>query len=982
MKRCFVVALAIGVASGVAASAVAAQVIPRLPTRQAPQRPAPRDTTHDSLAVKWPTPDSIAQGLLNKPNYSITRYQSDTAFFDAEHRVIDLLAAGKRRAVVDRDGQVVSSDSGIYYTQASHNIITGGNYVLSNPASGQADAKGHGIFSYDLNEKSGLFTNAYLPVDNGSIWYIYVHKALVVGDTTNAKQSVAYVGGGTMTSCDDSIPDYHIEFREAKKMGNTIAARPAILYLKDIPVMWLPFMFTDTRNGRHSGILAPQFGIGDIVRNSPTYRRNVEHAGYYWALNDYMGFGTWLDWRSAAGAVPGDPGWLKLNADWDYKWLDRFIDGRIGLSKTMQRDGLTNNAISWTHSQSFSHDSRLTTNVNWVSSTTLQRQNTFNPYSALATISSQASYQTKFGPASVSIGATQKQYPGRQQVDRSFPTLSITSTPIGRGDWFTWTPTFSYTRSDVLHMDQPGLGAYDFFLNPLGVRDSTPNTHRGSSQSAITFDTPIQIFGREFRNSFRINQQRNDFPQQFQIYDLETGAVTGTRIYAATYRTDVDWMPDIHLPSLFGQNRFNLSQSLSLQNVDPGPYWVADERTNGKYVSQSKRVTVGLAASPTLFALFSPGFGPFARIRHSITPQISYSYAPKSTVSDEYLLALGRTKFGYLGALQQNLLTFGLSQNFEAKLRASTDTAGAEGRKIQLLSINMTPLSYDFDRARHEHSAKRGLTTETWGYSLRSDLVPGFDFSSNYSLFQGSALSDTAVFKPVLTSVAASFSMGRDQNPLAVFARLFGRAAPAPAELGTTAPGQAQADAMQAQALAAQSVAGRSQAPSRYMIPSTQGWRATFSFSRSSPRAPVGSNVIDFDPTVRCQQIAGTNPFLLDACLASQRAQPTTDTPVTSLTAGGPAYKIPPTTSLNGNINFNLTDKWTAGWQTTYDFEHHEFASHIVSLQRDIHDWRAIFGFTQSPNGNFAFNFTISLKPEPEIKFDYNRATVRSGTFP
>ena len=86
--------------------------------------------------------------------------------------------------------------------------------------------------------------------------------------------------------------------------------------------------------------------------------------------------------------------------------------------------------------------------------------------------------------------------------------------------------------------------------------------------------------------------------------------------------------------------------------------------------------------------------------------------------------------------------------------------------------------------------------------------------------------------------------------------------------------------------------------------------------------------------------------------------------------------------SLNSNISFNLTAKWATQWQTTYDLERHEFASQIVSLQRDMHDWRAIFGFTQSPNGNFAFNFTIALKAEPDLKFDYNRATVRTGAPP
>jgi hypothetical protein len=305
---------------------------------------------------------------------------------------------------------------------------------------------------------------------------------------------------------------------------------------------------------------------------------------------------------------------------------------------------------------------------------------------------------------------------------------------------------------------------------------------------------------------------------------------------------------------------------------------------------------------------------------------------------------------------------------------------------VRLLSINMSPMGYDFERARDArskgHSPYAGLTSETWGYQLSSDLLPGFDFSSSYSLFEGSTLSDTAKFKPILTNISASFSVGRDQNPLTVFSRLFGQAVPQ--AQASPNPGvdqvRGRADDPQAQALAAQPVAGSGRSGDRFLLPTTQGWRASFTFSRSSPRQPSGSNVIDYDPRARCAAVAGANTLVFDACLSQQRAQPTTDTPVTSGTAGGPAYRIPPTTSLNGNVNFNLTPKWTAAWQTTYDFERHEFASHIVSLQRELHDWRAIFGFTQSPNGNFAFNFTIALKAEPDLKFDYNRATVRSGS--
>ena len=73
-----------------------------------------------------------------------------------------------------------------------------------------------------------------------------------------------------------------------------------------------------------------------------------------------------------------------------------------------------------------------------------------------------------------------------------------------------------------------------------------------------------------------------------------------------------------------------------MANIDPGPMWVASERTDGKYVSQGKRFTYGLSASPTLYHLAFSGFGPFQAIRHSITPTMSWQGAPAAQVSDEY----------------------------------------------------------------------------------------------------------------------------------------------------------------------------------------------------------------------------------------------------------------------------------------------------------------------------------------------------------
>jgi hypothetical protein len=79
-------------------------------------------------------------------------------------------------------------------------------------------------------------------------------------------------------------------------------------------------------------------------------------------------------------------------------------------------------------------------------------------------------------------------------------------------------------------------------------------------------------------------------------------------------------------------------------------------------------------------------------------------------------------------------------------------------------------------------------------------------------------------------------------------------------------------------------------------------------------------------------------------------------------------------------MNFHLTPKWAGSWSTNYDFHAHKFGSHVVTLQRELHDWRAIFGFTQAQNGNFAFNFHIALTAAPDLKFDYDKQTYRSVT--
>jgi hypothetical protein len=937
-------------------------------------------TRADSSVMVWQAPDSVMRALMAKQGYDVTKFQGARVTYDANTKDLRLDASKDQRAAVDRNGQTMATDKTIFYNQATNTTTNQGCYELNLPGSTDAPIKGCGEVTYNSGDRSAQFTRANVPFNNGENWFLYVNAGAAQIDTTKDGKSAStiFVRGGRITSCPDSIPDYYFSASTLKRTPNgTVIARNVVLYIGDVPTLWLPFIFQNVRTGRVSGLLTTRFGLSDIVRNSPTYHRNIENFGYYWAMNDYMDGTAWLDWRSGGGgANTTDAGWVKLNGRWDYNWLDRFLGGSIATNYWFLGNGSRNLGITWGHSQQFSNEGRLNLDLNYVTNTTVQRQNTFDPYQSLATISSQANYSRKLGPASISIGGSRRQYPGRRQVDQTFPTFQVSTVPLKLGSHVTWSPTFSFTSSASLNVDRTSIFQVQYAAG--GLADTIK---RNDYTTAITFNSPLKVFEQDLSNSFSLRSTRQQAPELVKIYDVTTGDSVDTRIYSELYQTDLDWTPTFALPP-FRSNKWNLSPGVSLANTDPGAFCVATERTNGRYVCQSKRMTYSVGATPTLYGLFG-GFGPFEAFRHTLTPSLAYSYAPQGHVSDDYLLATRRSRKGYLGALRVNAVSFGLNTSVEAKLAG--DSARGGGTKIKVLGLSMSPFSYNFERlhAAEVTSTKwwRGLTTERFSYSVTSDLLPGVQFSSDYSLFQGSTTTDTAVFSPFRESMSASVNFSREANPLAMLAKLFGKAAPpaqhapvVPVDPSITPDQQAQA-----RELVASPVAGSRSAGERFVTPPSGGWRLSLTLSSSRMRPPKGGTVVETSPELICKARANNDPFLYDACLSIERNRPTDTNPFHI--NGAPVYLQPSTMNIGANLGFNLTPRWSVSWNTNYDAQRHEFATHVVNLQRDLHDWRAIFGFSQSVNGNFAFNFSIGLKAQPDLKFDYARNSIRSQTF-
>jgi hypothetical protein len=934
--------------------------------------PVARDTTKSDSTktkelIKWNEGDSIADALLTRAGYEATRYQGVHVRFDAKSRTLYLEG---EPAGVSRGLTLLVGDTIVYNDSTKLIVARGDTLILRDPTQGTSDVVALGELKYNVAARRGSVTNISTSLATGGEWFVHAPVAAFVGDTVRGRQTAFYARNGSITSCDDSIPDYHFQAKEIKMVSkNIMVARPAVLYIGDVPVMWLPFIFQDMRSGRRSGILTPRFGLSEIFRNSPTYRRHLENLGYYFAVNDYSDAQVSLDWRSGANTAPGDPGWVRLNGEWRYRWLNRFVTGRMAVSKLAQRDGSGNTAISWGHQQDFSQSTHLTTDINYVTNTVIQRQTTFDPRQVLATIQSHVNYQQQFGPAQFAIGGDRRQYPGRSEITQDFPNFSISTPTIGVAKWLDWTPTLNVTNQQQFKVDQTGPFAFRFF-DRNGVRDSS-QVKANARVTQLSFGTPLKIFGFSWSNSFRVADQENNSPVTIAVLDRNDPTVKHDRVFARTFSTGIDWQTSFGLPTLL-PNSFKLAPTIGISNVDPHDYWLRTEQTQGVYIHQSKRLSYGLAASPTFFGLF-PGIGGISRFRHSISTRVGFQYSPAASVNPEFLSALNISPIGYVGNLAQEQVSLQLSQDLEAKLQTSDTSSTAEPRKVKLLSVNFSPLTYDFERKRK--TGRSGFTTDFFNYDLSSDLLPGFRLGVNYSLFQGTVLSDTAVFKPFRTGIDASFSVNSQSGVFAALSRIFGKAVPA----GTPQVERLNPNSDDAltQRLASTPVAGSAVRNQQYALPETRGWQASFTFSQSRQRPPVGNGlIIEEDPRTKCAGLI-SNPFVYDQCILTQSTQPVGAVPIGRLTAGGPFIRTPGQEYLTSQMGFHITPKWSAQWGTTYDFTGHQFSSQQVTLQRQLHDWRSIFAFTRGPNGNFAFNFFIALNAEPDIKFNYDKATYR-----
>jgi hypothetical protein len=854
-------------------------------------------------------PDSVTAALLQREGYRITRYSADSVRFLVPDKEIRL--AG--HSLVQRDLSTLEADS-VRYLQTSCEMRAAGSPRLFDQ-SGVVIGEG---MRYDACNKAGIIRRANTEYPEGSATW-YVRGDIAVDNEENR----SYLAHATITSCDLADPHYHFAARDVKWVSRDImVSRPAVLYIADVPILWLPFIFQDLRKGRRSGLIPPQFGINDIVRNSRSYQRHVSNLGYYWAIGDYADAQGTIDWYAQ--------NFVALNGRVRYRWLDRFITGGLAYSELRQTSGGVSRRISLSHSQDFSLTSRLTANLDYASSSSIISRNAVDPILAVATIDSRLNYSRRFAGGTLAIGGSRTQSLDKPQVTMSFPVVAFAPQPIALGRDVTWSPSFNFTNSTLESGPSAGL----LYSGP-----GAPDTLRSSNRSTtLSVGTPLRLGKWNWSNSLSLADVWSNARTQITFRDPADTTRSITRSYAETYSTSLDWSTGINLPVVF-QGSWNLSPRMDIVNTGSGPFMIRNQYTGGRFVSQGKRLGFGVSVSPTFFGLFG-GIGPIARIRHSISPSLSWSYAPAATLPLEYARALSPNAATVNRRIDaRQTLSLSLSQNFEAKLRppprpAGADTAGApeeEGRKIKLLSIQSSGISFDLEQAKKP--GRTGWTTGTMSNSFSSDLLRGFSLSTTHDLFIGPVGYAGSRFSPYLTSVSMRFSLG--ENTLRGLGSLLGLAT---ARAATPRP---------------DSIAARDTVSGPVGLTAFQ-------------RGPLATQATALD-----RLVPGARSTAFNASVSFDIQRSSRDT------LGNVPTGVPQRRTMSGSISFSPTRHWSVSWQTQFNFTTGRFGEHVVRLDRDLHDWRATFSFVQSPNGNFLFNFFIQLIDQPDIKFEYDQRNLR-----
>lgn len=279
--------------------------------------------------------------------------------------------------------------------------------------------------SYNFKTKKGFIKGGVTQQGEG---YIVADKTKKMNDDEMCME------GGKYTTCDNhDHPHFYLQLTKAKvKPGSYIAAGPAYLVIEDVPLpLAVPFGFFPFTSKYSSGIIMPSYG-DELERGL-----FLKNGGYYFAINDHVDL-------EITGDIYTKGTWaLQLGSTYikRYKFRGSFRASYredVYGEKDMPGYSKNNNfKIAWTHSQDSksSQFSTFSANVDFATSG-YNHSNINNYYNAAElaknSTSSSVNYTQRFpeSPWSVSLNASVSQQSKDSTIALTLPNLTVSMSRV------------------------------------------------------------------------------------------------------------------------------------------------------------------------------------------------------------------------------------------------------------------------------------------------------------------------------------------------------------------------------------------------------------------------------------------------------------------------------------------------------------------------------------------------------------------------
>lgn len=506
---------------------------------------------------------------------------------------------------------------------------------------------------YNFKTQIGLTKNTY--TQQGEF--------LVIGKTAKkVNENTTFIREATFTTCLLDEPHFGIKTNKMKVINQKIAVSgPAHLEFEEVPIpIYLPFGFYPLSQGRHSGLLPPQFTTNE------QFGLGLEGLGYYKVLSQFWDVKVY-------GNIYSYGGW-SANINPTYR-------------KRYRYSGVFNLSMQSTK-QNFKGDPDF-----------------FKNKSFFITWSHSADGKARPGTsftASVNAGSTKfndyiPNNPQRNFNNRLGSSITYSKTWIGKP--YNLSLSANHSQNSISRLVQLSLPDASFTVNT-----QYPFQRRADKQvGAIRWYEKVGVgYNGTFRN--QVSFYDSAFSLRQLIDTLQWGAMHNfplTMSLPPILNGAIIVAPSVSYSQVWIAQKFRRSWNTVNKKVDT-------TITKGLFTDHNLSFSIGL--NTAIYGTYQFKKSRIVALRHVIRPSLSFNYKPDLSKSHFYNTQIDtngyKMRFSeYEGALYSGFgegrtggIGFQVDNNLEMKWRSRKDTSNGGIKKIRLIDGYGFTTGYNFLR--------------------------------------------------------------------------------------------------------------------------------------------------------------------------------------------------------------------------------------------------------------------------------------------